>query len=202
MYIPKPFLLDDERETRRLMDSYAFGLLVTNGADGVPVASHIPFLSRESAGALILEGHVARPNEQAGQIREGARALAVFQGPHAYISPTWYESAGVPTWNYQAVHVYGRLREVTGDGAHDIVRALARRFEGEGPGAWEPEYPDKMLSGIVCFQMTELSLQSKSKMSQNRSAADRRGVIDALAGFRDPDSRAVRRIMLENEPDR
>lgn len=199
MYIPKAFIQKDEARTRRLLHAYAFGLLVTTDAEGMPVASHIPFLSRETDDGLVLEGHVASPNEQSAHIRDGAAALAVFQGAHSYVSPTWYETPGVPTWNYEAVHVYGRLREATGDAAHSIVRRLARRFEGDGPGAWQPDYPDKMLAGIVCFVMTEVTVQSKSKMSQNRPQADRRGVIDALSRLESPEARAVQRIMRDNE---
>lgn len=199
MYIPRHFIQDDEEKTRLLVDGYAFGLLVTNGPGGLPVASHIPFLSAESGGAAVLEGHVARPNQHSEHIRQGMPALAVFRGPHAYVSPTWYESPGVPTWNYEAVHVYGQLHEVTGDAARSIVERLARKFEGDGPGAWVPEYPRKMLEGIVCFTMKDLTLHSKSKMSQNRSEADRLGVIEALAAAGDPDSLAVCRIMRGNE---
>lgn len=201
MYIPKHFTQKDEARTRALVDSYALGLLVTTGADGLPVASHIPFLSRQADGGLILEGHVARANDQSAHIRDGAPALAIFQGADRYVSPTWYESPGVPTWNYEAVHAYGRLQEVNGDDAHAIVRRLARRFEGDGPGAWVPEYPDGMVEGITCFVMTAATVQSKSKMSQNRPEADRRGVIDALSRFDDPGSRAVSRIMGDNESD-
>lgn len=199
MYVPKHFVQNDNGKTGSLVESYSFGLLVTVGSDGLPVASHIPFLSRADSGSLILEGHVARPNEQSEHISRGLKALAVFRGPHAYISPTWYETPGVPTWNYDAVHAYGRLQEVTGERARSIVERLAGKFEGDGPGAWVPSYPEKMLSGIVCFVMTDVSLQSKSKMSQNRPANDRRSVIEALARFDDQDSRDVRRIMLENE---
>ncbi len=199
MYIPKHFIQRDIRRTGQLLDTYSFGLLVTTGADGLPVASHIPFLSREENGTTILEGHVARPNEQAGHVRQGAPALAVFRGAHSYISPTWYRSPGVPTWNYEAVHACGRLQEVTGEDARSIVERLAQRFEGDGPDAWVPEYPEKMLSGIVCFAMTEVTLHSKSKMSQNRPEADRLGVIEALAGSDESDSMEVCRIMRENE---
>lgn len=199
MYIPAPFVQDDDEQTRLLVDSYAFGLLVTTGRDGTPVASHIPFLSGERDGGPILEGHVARPNEHSNHIQQGMPALAVFQGPHTYISPTWYQTPGVPTWNYAAVHVYGRLREVTGDAARSIVERLARKFEGGGPDAWTPAYPEKMLGGITCFVMSGLTIQSKSKMSQNRPEADRRGVIEALIARDDPDSQAVCRIMRDNE---
>jgi len=201
VYIPQPFIQHDESRTREVMDEYGFGLLVTTGDDGVPVASHIPFLGGEADGRLVLEGHVARPNEQAAHIRAGMPALAVFQGAHSYISPTWYESPGVPTWNYEAVHARGRLREVTGDGAHAIVRRLARRYEGDGPEAWVPDYPERMLEGIVCFALTDITMESKSKMSQNRPEADRRGVIGALAHADDPGARAVHRIMAAAEDD-
>lgn len=202
MYIPDAFVQTDEARTRALIDAWPFGLLVTTDADGMPCASHIPFLAREIDGALVLEGHVARPNEQAEHVRAGAPALAVFQGAHSYVSPTWYRNPGVPTWNYEAVHVRGRLQEVSGDGAHSIVQRLSRVFEGDGPGAWEPQYPERMLEGIVCFMITGTSLQSKSKMSQNRPEADRRGVIEALGRLEDRDARAVRDIMLANERDR
>lgn len=199
MYIPEPFIQNDEEKTRQLVDSHPFGLLVTTGHRGLPVASHIPFLNREIEGEWVLQGHVARPNEQSGHIRRGAWALAVFQGPHAYVSPTWYETPGVPTWNYAAVHVYGRLREVAGEGARSIIEHLAGRFEGDGPGAWVPAYPDTMLNGIVCFAMTELAVQSKSKMSQNRPDSDRKGVIEALGASGDPGSGGVCRLMRDNE---
>jgi transcriptional regulator len=105
----------------------------------------------------------------------------------------------VPTWNYAAVHAYGRLGEVEGEGARSIIERLAGKFEGDGPDAWLPAYPDKMVGGIVCFALTDLILQSKSKMSQNRPEADRRGVIAALAACDDPDAREIRRTMEENE---
>jgi len=199
MYIPRAFLERDEQRTRELVDTHAFGLLVTTGEEGLPVASHIPLLSREDAGAWMLEGHVARPNEQSGHIVEGRRALVVFQGPHSYVSPTWYENPGVPTWNYAAVHVYGRLKPLTGEDARGVVERLAARFEGEDAGAWVPDYPDKMLEAIQCFALIDLTVQSKSKMSQNRSETDRIGVIEALERKGGADEGAVARIMRDNE---
>lgn len=201
MYIPGPFVRTDEAATRRLVDAYAFGLLVTTDREGLPTASHIPFLSREQDGEWILEGHVARPNQQSEAIQQGATALAIFQGPHAYVSPSWYQTPGVPTWNYDAVHVYGRLQEVTGQGAGSIVERLTAKFEGDGPEAWVPTYPDAMLKGIVCFGMTDLAVQSKTKMSQNRPEGDRRRVIEALEGSDDANARAVCEIMRNNETD-
>lgn len=199
MYIPGHFVQSDADKTRRLVDRHAFGLLVTTGPGGTPVASHIPFLNRDGENGWVLEGHLARPNGQTDAIRQGAPALAVFQGPHAYISPTWYETFGVPTWNYDAVHVYGRLREVTGRTAGSIIERLANKFEGDGPEAWVPSYPDAMLGGIVCFVMTDLEVQSKSKMSQNRPDVDRAGVIEALGRSNDPTDREVGEVMRDNE---
>lgn len=199
MYIPKPFKQEDGQQTRALVESHAFALLVTIDDQGWPLASHIPILSRDVDDEWVLEGHVARPNAQSEHIRDGRRALLVFQGPHTYISPTWYETPGVPTWNYAAVHVYGWLSETTGEDARAIVERLASRYEGDGPGAWVPSYPDKMLGAIVCFRLTGLTVQSKSKMSQNRPAADRRGVIEALEASGDEEARAVGRIMRDNE---
>lgn len=199
MYIPKSFIQENDEQTRALVESHAFALLVTTDDEGWPLASHIPILSRDAGDEWVLEGHVARPNPHSEHIRDGRRALLAFQGVHTYISPTWYETPGVPTWNYAAVHVYGRLSETTGESARAIVEHLAGRYEGDGPRAWVPSYPDKMLDAIVCFRMTGLTVQSKSKMSQNRPAADRHGVIEALEAAGDTDSRAVARIMRDNE---
>jgi transcriptional regulator len=107
--------------------------------------------------------------------------LVMFQGPHAYISPTWYAAGGVPTWNYVAVHVCGSARALD-DPVHAKrhVEALAARNESGRPSPWVPDYDERMLRGIVGIVVEIAEIQGKLKVSQNRSAADRAGVIEHL----------------------
>jgi transcriptional regulator len=122
----------------------------------------------------------------------------MFQGAHAYVSPTWYEGTGVPTWNYTAVHVYGKVRVI-----HDTawlqaqVERLSHHYEGDAPNAWIPSYPAKMLEAIVGFEITVESLQAKYKLSQNRNAADQGNVIQALQASDGENERGVAALMAK-----
>src|SRR3970040_943767 len=109
MYIPQHFLEMDEDKVAAFIDEHAFGALVTV-ADGRPFATHIPFMYERDAGLLWC--HVARANPQWQHLASGADVMVMFQGPHAYISPTWYVTPGVPTWDYAVVHVYGSARAI------------------------------------------------------------------------------------------
>ncbi|MEB4591355.1 FMN-binding negative transcriptional regulator [Candidatus Thiothrix sp. Deng01] len=149
-------------------------------AKGGPFASHIPLLL-EAGEPPRLVGHLAKANPQWQHFATNSRVMAIFHGAHAYVSPTWYEKPGVPTWNYAAVHVYGRVNLI-----HDPatlraqINRMSRHFEGEGEKAWIPAYPDKMLDMIVGFVMEVEEVQAKYKLSQNRSQVDRQNVISVL----------------------
>ncbi len=179
MYIPKHFAEHDQADILRFIQANAFGTLVTVDG-GVPFASHIPFLL-EQGDTLTLSGHLAKANPQWQHLAANPQVLAMFQGAHAYVSPTWYAGAGVPTWNYTAVHVYGKVRVI-----HDTawlqaqVERLSHYYEGDTPNAWIPSYPAKMLEAVVGFEITIESLQAKYKLSQNRSTVDQHNVIQAL----------------------
>ena len=198
-----------EKRPKVLMDHiqrYDFGLLVSHGAAGL-VASHIPFLTERDGEQLHLHGHLARPNPQVDDLARGGEVLAIFHGPHAYISPNWYATGpSVPTWNYVDVHAYGTVQLV--EDAEWLRRFLARlseRHEARNPVAWRmqdlPEaYVGTMLKGIIGLDIAVTRLEGKYKLSQNRPAADHPGVIAALEAQDDADSRAVARLMRDHEP--
>jgi len=188
------------------IERHDFGLLVSHGAAGI-VASHIPFLVERQGEELHLLGHLARPNPQVEELRRGEEALAIFTGPHAYISPGWYAGGpSVPTWNYVDVHAYGTLRLIEeGAWLRRFLRRLTDRHEAANPAPWRmqdlPEaYLDGMLKGIVGLDITVTRLEGKYKLSQNRPAVDRPRVIAALEQRGDADALAVARLMREREP--
>ena len=188
------------------IERYDFGLLVSQGSAGL-VASHIPFLIERDGEQLHLQGHLARPNPQVSDLARGGEVLTIFHGPHAYISPNWYATGpSVPTWNYVDVHAYGTVQLVEDDKwlRRFLVR-LSERHEACNPVAWRmqdlPEaYVGTMLKGIIGFEIAVTRLEGKYKLSQNRPAADRPGVIAALESQTDPESHAVGRLMRDREP--
>jgi transcriptional regulator len=183
MYLPPYFKVDDRAWVVELIGRHPFGSLVTADAE-YPRVSHVPLVCRENEGRFEVIGHVARGNPHAQSILEGARATIVFQGPHAYVSASWYEEPyeTVPTWNYTAVHVLGGLREYD---AWQAVTLLSTKMEGTGAAAWDPqrlrtEYRAKQLQGIVAFALVAERIYAKAKLSQNRTKADRMRVISRL----------------------
>jgi transcriptional regulator len=195
MYIPKHFEETDAARLGRFIAEHGFGLLMSCG-DGRPFCSHVPFLYEP--GRLLC--HLARANPQAGQLEADGTVLAVFHGPHAYISPTWYESPGVPTWNYVAVHVYGRASAIREE---DQLRALVERmtthYEANEPKPWKPDFKTSMLSGIVGFEIAVTEIEGKFKLSQNRPQADRANVIGKLCAKRNDLSVDTARFMQDLE---
>jgi len=209
MYRPGHFDIDDKSALFRVMRDNSFALLVSSGRGGV-VASHIPlFLDGDGDGAGRLLGHLARPNEQWRDFDGKAEAMAVFQGPHSYVSPSWYVSEMmVPTWNYVAVHAYGRPRVVadaTLTRAH--LERLVATYESPATGPWSmarlpDNYVARMMKGIVAFEMPIERLEGKFKLSQNRSAADREGAIRGLEASGDAVAAEMARLMREHAPSR
>jgi len=187
------------------IERYDFGLLVSHSDDGI-VASHVPFVVDRDGDNLHLHAHLARPNPQVRQLARGGEVLAIFHGPHAYISPNWYGSGpSVPTWNYIDVHAYGIVRLVEdGDWLRRLLRRLSERHEARSPVPWRmdelPEsYVEGMLRGIIGLDISVTRLEGKYKLSQNRPASDRPRVIAALEDRGDADSQAVARLMRERE---
>jgi transcriptional regulator len=194
MYIPKHFLETDQNVLAALIDENSFGTLITV-ADGRPFATHVPFLYDRAGG--VLHAHVARANPQWRDLSAAREALAIFQGPHGYISPTWYVDAGVPTWNYVAVHVYGTAATIDDPAATARhVEALAARFERASSTPWVPSYDPGRLAGIVAIEIRITEIQGKLKLSQNRSAEDRAGVVARLTASGTDNDVALAQMML------
>jgi transcriptional regulator len=207
VYLPPAFT---ETRTEILIahiERHEFGLLVSHGTEGL-IASQIPFLVERRDGRLTLRGHLARANPQLADLDAAGEALAIFEGPHAYISPSWYETGpAVPTWNYATVHAYGTARTIADpDWLRDFVRRLSERHEAHEPAPpWRTEdlpeaYLNSMLNGIVGIEIAVDRLDGKFKLSQNRPAVDRPRIIAALEGREDADSQAMARLMREREP--
>lgn len=199
MYIPQAFAESRVEQMHGLMRKFPLATLVRLGADGL-AADHIPLqLSAEPLPWGCLRGHVARTNPVWRDCPPKQEVLAVFHGPNAYISPSWYASKAVtgkavPTWNYAVVHAYGRLR------VHDdpawllaMLESLTDRHESAFPDSWKlADAPDgfveSLLPSIVGIEITISRLEGKWKTSQNRPAPDRAGVANGLAEIGSPDS--------------
>jgi len=199
MYVPTPFAQPDLAVLHSAIEQYSFATLVSGG--GGLSASHLPLLLDRGQGAQgTLLGHMARGNLQWREAA-GQEVLAIFSGPHAYVSPQWYQASQVvPTWNYVAVHAYGTL-EIMEDAAE--VEALLDRmietFEAAEPTPWrmtEPtEYVQRLLRQIVGFRIPIGRLEGKWKLNQNRPPEQRSNVIAVLSQRPDDQSQAVARLM-------
>lgn len=195
MYVPRHFSEEDAAKLARLIAENSFGMLVTV-AEGRPFASHIPFLYERDTNVLL--GHVARANPQWRHFSGDGEVLVVFQGPHAYISPSWYRAPGVPTWNYAVAHVYGRARALEDPAAiKPIVERLTEKYERHNERPWVPEYDPRMLNAIVGVEVAVSEVQGKFKVSQNRPAADRAAVIAELEASGSEANIALAALMKE-----
>jgi len=194
MYLPAHFAESRPEVLATLVRSHPFGLLVTQSGDGGVDANSIPFvLDPGSPGTLgVLRGHVARANPLWQTARGDVDSLVVFQGPQGYVSPAWYPSKAehgkvVPTWNYVMVQARGKLRAIDdADWLRGFVTRLTERHEGGRDAPWAvsdapADYVATMLRAIVGIEITLTSLTGKWKVSQNRPAADRAGVVAGLA---------------------
>jgi transcriptional regulator len=198
LYVPSHFRQDDPDAAYRLIESHAFGTLVSAGPAGLHV-SHLPFLpERDGTGRLRLLAHVARANEHWKALADARDVVAIFQGPHAYVSPTWYSvHPSVPTWNYAVVHAHGRARLMDEAELHDLLLRLSSHYEAPNTPPWKlsalpADYTQSMLNAIVGFEIEVERLEAKFKLSQNR-AADAAHVADVLQSKGEPELAALMR---------
>ena len=201
MYIPPAFRDDDKESIIATIRAARLATLVTATAEGL-LATPLPLLLDESDGEHgVIYGHVAKANPQ-WRVPALGEGLAMFMGPDAYVTPTWYQTKQetekvVPTWNYVAVHAYGPVEFFEdADRLLDVVTRLTNRHEGERALPWAvsdapPDYIQAQLRGIVGLRMPITRLEGKRKMSQNRNAADRAGVVAGLSASDRPSDRAV-----------
>jgi transcriptional regulator len=204
MYIPPAFAQTDPAVVTGFLHEHSFALLVS-GQGGALAASHLPLLYEPCpAGAGVLYGHFARANRH-WQEAQG-EVLAIFSGPHAYVSPSWYESEHVvPTWNYAAVHVAGRLTIVEdADESLAILGRLVEFYEEGMPRPWsfdpKDDWSRRLVAGIVAFRVDITSIEAKWKLSQNQPLERRLKVIDALEGRGRDESLAVAAMMRQALP--
>lgn len=197
MYIPKTFEVTDISTLHEFIKTYSFGTLVTVAGEQ-PIATRLPLIldrARGRQGTLL--GHVARANPQWRSFDGARQALVMFDGPHAYVSPSWYAtSPAVPTWNYATVHVHGIPRPI-----HDAqqLSALVDRLVGiyeaampqPWPGTLPADFKAAMLKAIVGFAIEIDRIEGKFKMGQNRPVEDRIGTVARLEGSPDPAARAL-----------
>jgi transcriptional regulator len=194
MYIPKHFEVTDRDEVFAFITANSFGQLISAVA-GRPFSTHMPFLLNQDK--TICTGHLAKQNPQHREL-SGQQVLLSLQGPHDYVSPSWYDSPGVPTWNYQAVHIYGQCRVFTDhEPLKSLVDSLTAKYESAFAEPWSPEYKASMLDAIVGVEVTVSEIQCKYKLSQNRSRQEQRRVIDELEKR---GSNALAAAMRRNEP--
>ncbi|MDQ1108270.1 transcriptional regulator [Stenotrophomonas rhizophila] len=201
MFIPADFVETNLAWLDRLLERDAFVTVVTTGSDGLPQVTLLPVVYRRDGDDILIEGHWARPNPQAGH---AGPALILVHGPHGYVSPGWYPDkeaqARVPTWNYAAAELRGTLEPVTDpDALINMLDRLSAKYEAQVGGDWDllPIEPRqrRMLAGIVGFRFRAQQVQIKLKLSQNHPQANQHGVIDALSALDSPPSHELAQWM-------
>lgn len=210
MHVPAAYSMTDSDTLKRFLQAYSFALLVGNGLSGSetnepPFAVHLPLIM-DPSDATCLIGHVARGNPL-WKMADGRKVLAVFSGPHSYITPTWYgEQNVVPTWNYLTVHVTGTLRVVNDPvSAMEIVDHAVQYYEASSDQPWslestDQDFREKLISGIVAFRIHIESLQGAWKLSQHHSAERRRRTVEGLRERATGDDREIAALMEFHGP--
>ena len=198
MYIPKLNLMTDPQEAISFMQRYSFATLVTVN-NGVPSATHIPFVVEQREDKIVLVSHLATANPQADELLNG-KLLVIFAEPHAYISTKHYEhEKNVPTWNYIAIHAYGIATLIeSAEQKAALLEQTINFYEAEYMQQWESlpqDYKLNMMKGIVGFEIEVTELQAKKKISQNRSEIERKNIIEELGKSSDSAARDIAGFM-------
>ncbi len=185
MYIPNYFKQENLEEVKSFLQQNSFGILVSQ-VNGKPWATHIPLeLVKDAQGEDVLVGHISRGNKQWKDFEKNEEVLAIFNGPHAYISSSWYDHENVPTWNYIAVHVYGTIRIIEGEELLDALKKLVNKYETHSANPVSVEgmskkFLESELRGIVGFEIHITDIQASYKISQNRDTKNKQAIIDEL----------------------
>ena len=184
MFIPDIYKNKNQEAITSFLKENSFGILI-NQTNGKLWATHIPLeLGTNKEGKTILEGHISKENPQWKGFAENDQILAIFSGPHSYISPSWYDHENVPTWNYIAVHVYGKIKIIEGDAVIQSLKRLVDKYEqnSENPVRIEDLSKKTMMQsrGIVAFEIEIEEIQAQQKMSQNRDDKNYQNIISEL----------------------
>lgn len=200
MYIPPKYQLKDEPTIVNYIRQYPFATLITMGQDA-PIATHLPFIIEEDEGQWYLLGHMAKANPQWQALPE-QQALIIFQEPHAYISPSYYDKEeNVPTWNYVAVHVYGQTTLLLEEEqAIEVLEKSMHVFEKSFLSQWNNlriEYKQRLLKGMVAFKLKIERWQGKEKLSQNKTLTEQQTIAEGLSHSNDNSARELGQIMKD-----
>lgn len=208
MYTPKQFAMDDPAEIHAHVLANPFGCIVSTDADGAPIGTHMPFVLDTTRNVLM--SHMARANSQWQTFAAhtthtggscGPEVLVIFSGPHCYVSPRWYQGDfNVPTWNYTAVHAYGKPSLITEPArVREILDELVADYERSPTVPWRVDWTDernrKLTNGIVVFEIAVTRWEGKQKLSQNKAADDRAGVEGALRQSERAGDQAIAALM-------
>jgi transcriptional regulator len=193
MYVPKQFRNNDGSTINDFIRHHGFGILVSL-SDSKMVATHIPL--ELSADETKLTGHIAKANPQWKNFTSNAEVMVIFPGPHAYVSSSWYDHENVPTWNYIAVHVYGKIEIIEGEQLLQCLKQLVDKYETGSKHhvsveKMSPEYVRKSIQGLVGFEITITSIEAAYKLSQNRDRKNYVNIISELEKRGDHSSHEV-----------
>ncbi|MEC1738305.1 FMN-binding negative transcriptional regulator [Bacillus mojavensis] len=199
MYIPKYYKVTNVDDIWDFVQNNSFGTIVTT-AQGKPIATHLPLQLMKERDTYYITGHIAYGNPQWRTFEACEDVLVMFQGPHAYISSSWYEKENVPTWNYQAVHVYGTASILNEEELKHDLTMLLQTYEKhrKNPVLWDklsPQLLESQLKGIVGFKMKVGEIQASYKLSQNRNEKDYMNIIDQLRNEGDSNSKQMAELM-------
>jgi len=201
MYIPKYFKVKNVDEIFDFVQKNSFGTIVTT-EQGKPIATHLPLQLIKEGDTYYITGHMAHGNPQWRTFEICDDVLVIFQGPHGYISSSWYEHENVPTWNYQAVHVYGQASILGEEELKQDLSELLEKYEKkrENPVSWDklsPQLIESQLKGIVGFKIKVQEVQAAYKLSQNRNEEDYHNIVEKLQEEENSNSHQLAEVMGE-----
>ena len=203
MYTPKLYREEDRSRILEFIRSIEFATVVCQDGQR-PVASHLLVEVIEEGERLLVNGHMSRANPLWKSFESHPEVLVIFQGPHTYISPTWYNHVNVPTWNYQAVHLYGKPRLVTDyEETYQLLKRLIDRHEGSGEykmGSLPGDFVEKEIRGVMAFQVQVTGIEANYKLSQNRNEEDYWNIVSHLENRDDELSHGVADAMKKQRP--
>lgn len=199
MYIPELYKNENQEEIKQFINDNGFAILV-NQTNGKPWATHIPLiLDSNKSGKEVLVGHISKENPQAESFKKDEDVLAIFSGPHAYISSSWYDHENVPTWNYLAVHVYGKIKIMNYEQAILSLKKLVDKYEATSVNPIKIEELSqktmRQVNGIVAFEIEIISIESVKKISQNRDNKNFENIISELEKTNETQSKEIAEIM-------
>lgn len=203
MYIPNFFQIDDFKEIEQFVKSNSFGMIITE-KHGKPLATHLPLILQKKGNDYYISGHIAKGNPQWKTLNGNSNVLIIYQGPHAYVSSSWYEKENVPTWNYQAIHLYGEATVLREQETMDDLKTLLAKYEQyrENPVLWDnlAESTQMQAKAIIGFKVKINKVEAAYKMSQNRNEQDYNNIIKKLEDEHNSSSNAVADVMRDIHP--